>query len=305
MENNDFSFTPPPTLTALREREMPEFVPPPPVNFGTPPSHPVDFGAPPPPVNFGTPFQQSPVLTPPTSPAFGVIPPPGPSFAEPATGSHFTELAATPVQAIPMPSSETAGMMAAAPPAPTLVQDAPFVQTRSITPNQYANQQQQQFGQQQQQRVQHYAPPFSPHSVNTAAPKKSSGGIVAGVAVGAVFLIVFLGIIIAIFARSQSDNRDNRVLSDAEKAITGEWECRNEHHTHNWFCGFTFTDDGRFVVADGDSGSFRVVGNRIVLGWDDYDDMRVTYRISGDTLTLNIPRDTGIGTWDVTLHQKQ
>jgi len=76
---------------------------------------------------------------------------------------------------------------------------------------------------------------------------------------------------------------------DPNEAIIGSWECRDNSQDHAWYCGFTFTSDGRFTDRDGDVGSYTINGNSLTLDFDFYDrhDYTARFNSSGNRLTIS------------------
>ena len=59
--------------------------------------------------------------------------------------------------------------------------------------------------------------------------------------------------------------------ADFERAIIGSWECRDSTQDHFWFCELTFTDDGKFVDRDRDTGYWSIDGNALTLDYEYYE----------------------------------
>ena len=75
--------------------------------------------------------------------------------------------------------------------------------------------------------------------------------------------------------------------ADYERAIVDSWECRDTTQDHFWLCEITFTDDGRFVDRDGDTGNWSIDGNTLTLDYDDFDTWSHSMRFSFGELILS------------------
>lgn len=69
--------------------------------------------------------------------------------------------------------------------------------------------------------------------------------------------------------------------TDPASTIVGTWECRDTSSPHDWYCNFSFTDDGRFLDGDRDAGNWRLFDNTLTLDFDDYAAYTLSYSFSG------------------------
>jgi hypothetical protein len=77
----------------------------------------------------------------------------------------------------------------------------------------------------------------------------------------------------------------------SDSNLVGLWRCLDNSQPHVWLCELRFTADGRFTDMDGDHGNYTISGNSLTLAFDvnAYGTHTVTYRVSGNTLTLTGP----------------
>jgi len=73
---------------------------------------------------------------------------------------------------------------------------------------------------------------------------------------------------------------------DPEAALIGMWTCLDATMPRQWISQLTFYADGRFVDLDGDAGYFYISGNSLVLEFDDFMPLTLSFHFRGDELTL-------------------
>ena len=71
-----------------------------------------------------------------------------------------------------------------------------------------------------------------------------------------------------------------------DDGIVGTWACTDDSQPHDWYCGFTFQADGRFVDRDGDWGTYSIDGDTITFAFDTFAPVTLNFRLSGNRLTL-------------------
>ncbi|MCL2828942.1 MAG: hypothetical protein FWD99_09455 [Oscillospiraceae bacterium] len=91
-------------------------------------------------------------------------------------------------------------------------------------------------------------------------------------------LFLFLAIVLLVGLAACGNNLD--------AAIVGSWECLDTSIPHQWMCLLIFDENGRFVDADGDEGSFQTRGDALTLNFDAFRPITVSYSIRGNQLTL-------------------
>jgi hypothetical protein len=79
----------------------------------------------------------------------------------------------------------------------------------------------------------------------------------------------------------------NPPLTSEEIALVGTWVCSDSSIIEcGWMCLFVFEEDGRFVDRDGDGGRFSIEDGWLVLRFDEYEEVALTFNLVGDTLIL-------------------
>ena len=78
------------------------------------------------------------------------------------------------------------------------------------------------------------------------------------------------------------------ITAPTESQLVGTWECLDTTAPHLWFCKLVFEADGRFTDGDGDTGTFRVSGNYIILNFDLFDPVTLTAYFEGDVLVIYV-----------------
>ena len=73
------------------------------------------------------------------------------------------------------------------------------------------------------------------------------------------------------------------------EALIGHWECQNDERPHADFCTFVFFEDGRFHDHVDDWGYFSVVGDYLILYYDEFGGVILEFVIEGDLLIITIP----------------
>ena len=68
--------------------------------------------------------------------------------------------------------------------------------------------------------------------------------------------------------------------------LVGTWKCLDDSQPHDWFCLFTFEEDGRFVDKEGYDGTFTTLGDTLILDYYEFYVEAFTFRVRGNELTL-------------------
>jgi hypothetical protein len=87
-----------------------------------------------------------------------------------------------------------------------------------------------------------------------------------------------------------SDYRDaliNEILTQEaeESSIIGTWECHGTG-SHFWICNLVISEDGRFIDADGDVGSWSILGDVITFDFDYFETLSFEFIHDRNVLTF-------------------
>jgi hypothetical protein len=87
---------------------------------------------------------------------------------------------------------------------------------------------------------------------------------------------------VATLVRNGTPNPENNRATSADQVV-GTWTS----DTSEWFSNLTFTEDGRFVDADGDEGTFTINNGEITFNFDGYPTQEGYLSIYGEKLIYN------------------
>jgi hypothetical protein len=126
--------------------------------------------------------------------------------------------------------------------------------------------------------------------VSTPEPEPTSPGknkrpLIFAIA-GALLIAVIAGIIILV-----TGIENKQQMTPSNESLAGTWVCESGCTT-NWHCGLFFSANGIFVDNDGDTGTFTISGDSLVLYFDNFDPMPVKIiSLVGDDLRIQLNTD--------------